>query len=263
MNPSLSSFLPVPPSSRRHWLQSTLASGAGLSTAAALGLLQACGGSEAHAGPVFSEQTGFPAFFEQAPVLRMRDPLAEFLGAAEGGLMTYRYVDAVRLAGHSCPTVAGAYLMVLQGLRALYGAELPERGGVEVSMRDGREDGVTGVVAAMATLLTGAASEGGFPGMGAARRFSRKQLLRYQVGMSGVLALRRRDTGQAVQARINHDLVPWTEEMKALMPKAIGQQATPAELQRFAYLWQERVRQMLIDHADDPQLVQVEPWAAA
>ena len=61
---------------------------------------------------------GFPVYFEQAPTIMVRDPLAEFLGAAEHGLMTYRYVDAVRLAGHSCPTVAGAYLMVCRGLKA-------------------------------------------------------------------------------------------------------------------------------------------------
>lgn len=33
----------------------------------------------------------------------MYDPLAEFLGAAEGGLIEYGYADAVKLAGHSCP----------------------------------------------------------------------------------------------------------------------------------------------------------------
>jgi len=34
----------------------------------------------------------------------LRDPLAELLGAAEGGIVEYRYADAVKLAGHSCPT---------------------------------------------------------------------------------------------------------------------------------------------------------------
>lgn len=264
MNLSLS--LPAAPDKlgRRGWLQSALGSGAGLSAMAALGLLQACGGSDAHAGPVFSNATGFPAFFDQAPVLRMHDALAQFLGAAEGGFIEYRYVDAVRLAGHSCPTVAGSYLMVLKGLAALHGADTPERGGIEVFMRDGPEEGVTGVIAAVTTLLTGAASAGGFPGMGAARRFGRKNLLRYQTdGLSGVLALRRRDTGQAVQVGIDHELIPWTDEMKALMPKAIGGQATPEELQRFAWLWQERVKQMLVEHADDPKLVQVNLWSPA
>ena len=34
-------------------------------------------------------KNGVPTFFEQAPTICLRDPLAAFLGAAEGGLMTY------------------------------------------------------------------------------------------------------------------------------------------------------------------------------
>ena len=51
----------------------------------------------------------YPAFFDAVPHLRLRDPLAEFLGAIEDGVVEYTYVDAVKLAGHSCPTVASAY----------------------------------------------------------------------------------------------------------------------------------------------------------
>ena len=53
--------------------------------------------------------TTFPAFFEQVPGITVHDPLADLLGAAQGGLVHYGYADAVRLAGHSCPTVASAY----------------------------------------------------------------------------------------------------------------------------------------------------------
>ena len=50
----------------------------------------------------------YPAFFDEVPSISLYDPLAEFLGAAEDGILQYGYVDAVRLAGHSCPTVASA-----------------------------------------------------------------------------------------------------------------------------------------------------------
>ena len=60
-----------------------------------------------------------PDFFNQAPKITLRDPLAQFLGATPDGLLTYAYEDAVKLCGHSCPTVAGAYLMVLKGVQAL------------------------------------------------------------------------------------------------------------------------------------------------
>lgn len=83
-------------------------------------------------------QEHFPSFFNQAPTITVQDALAEFLGAAENGILTYRYADAVRLCGHSCPTVAGAYLMVIKGLKALYGEELPERGGIEAFMQGAR-----------------------------------------------------------------------------------------------------------------------------
>ena len=54
-----------------------------------------------------------PDFYELAPVVQTRDPFAEMLGAARDGLLEYSYADAVRLAGHSCPTVAGAFLVVV------------------------------------------------------------------------------------------------------------------------------------------------------
>ena len=158
---------------------------------------------------------GFPVYFEQAPTIMVRDLLAEFLGAAEHGLMTYRYVDAVRLAGHSCPTVAGAYLMVCRGLKALYGDDVPERGGIEVRMRDGRDEGTTGVVASVATLLTGAAAEQGFGGIGMNRRFARRDLLAFNGNIDGTLALRRRDTGATAEIDYHAQRVPFAPQANA------------------------------------------------
>lgn len=202
----------------------------------------------------------YPTFFADAPRLVLRDPLAEFLGAAAGGVIEYGYLDAVRLAGHSCPTVAGAYLMVLHGLRALYGQALPERGGVDVVMQGVRDAGTTGVMASVAQLLTGAAPETGFHGIGPGARFARNDLLHFGGAIDGVLALRRRDSGAGVQLQLDASIVPWDAEMQALLPKAITGRAQVAELTRFGQLWQERVRRMLIEHADDPRLVQLSDW---
>ena len=104
-----------------------------------------------------------PDFFNQAPKITLRDPLAQFLGATPDGMLTYAYEDAVKLCGHSCPTVAGAYLMVLKGVQALYPNEIPERGNIEVAMRGGRSEGTVGVTASVAQLITGAAPETGRP----------------------------------------------------------------------------------------------------
>ena len=177
------------------------------------------------------------------------------------GVITYRYVDAVQLAGHSCPTVAGAYLMVLKGLARLYAdGQLPERGGIEVMMAEGREDGATGVIAAVATLLTGAAPETGFAGIGPLHRFGRRHLLRFDVPMQGVLALRRMDDGQAVQVALDAGVAPFGDDMRAVMPRAVSGTANAQELARFAELWQARVKTMLVDEVDNPQLAQVMPF---
>jgi len=51
------------------------------------------------------------ALFDQAPSIVMVDALAQTLGATPDGVLEYRYLDAVKPAGHSCPTVADAWLM--------------------------------------------------------------------------------------------------------------------------------------------------------
>ena len=201
----------------------------------------------------------FPEFFDRAPQLLMRDPLAQFLGATPDGVMAYRYQDAVKLAGHSCPTVAGAYLMVVKGLSALYGGDIPERGGIEVLMRDGRDEGTTGVIANVAMLLTGAAPETGFAGVGPMRLFGRRDLLAFGSGDTrGEMLLRRRDTGAAVAVSYNPSIAPWPAEMQTLMPLAVSGRADDTQLKRFGEIWQERVEAVLTKLADDPRLVVVE-----
>lgn len=202
----------------------------------------------------------FPDFFNDVPVISLRDPLAVFLGASADGEIIYNYADVVKLAGHSCPTVAAAYLMVRKGLDHLYGDDIPERGGIEVHMRDGRETGTTGVTAAVATLLTGAAAETGFAGIGEHHRFGRRNLLSFDADIDGVLALRRCDTGQGVILDINIARVPASPEMRTLFPDAVAGRADDTEQKRFAALWQDRVARMLVDHADDPDLVSARAW---
>lgn len=202
-----------------------------------------------------------PAFFDSAPEIRMRDPLAAFLGSAGDGVMTYRYADAVRLAGHSCPVVAGAWLMVGAGLGWLYAEDLPERGGIEVHMRDAAGHGTTGVVASVATLVTGAAGEAGFGGIGPARLFARRGLLRFEAPIDGVMGLRRRDTGAGVVLDIDTGRIPHDPEIDALMPQAVQGTADAAARHRFGALWQDRIARMLAA-ADDPRLVHVYDWPA-
>ena len=83
-----------------------------------------------------------PAFFEAVPAIVVIDPLAETLGAAENGVIEYHYRDAVKLAGHSCPTVAGAWLMTRTALAHLYPDGVPQRGGMRVELRQAVDEGL-------------------------------------------------------------------------------------------------------------------------
>jgi hypothetical protein len=197
----------------------------------------------------------FPDFFADVPTISVVDPLAEVLGAAVSGRMDYHYADAVRLAGHSCPTVAGAWLMARRGLGALYPDGLPVRGQVRVELRDDLSSGTTGVVAAVLGLVIGAAGEGGFKGLGG--RFARNGLVTGGVAMAGEVRLTRLDTGAQVELTYQAQSVPPDPVMLPLMQRVTKGEADADERRVFAGLWQDRVRRLLIEHADDPAVVRL------
>lgn len=203
-----------------------------------------------------SPGASFPDFFAQAPVVVVRDDLAAFLGAADDGIIEYRYADAVRLAGHSCPTVATAFLMARAGLRQLFPAGLPARGEIRVACRAAKDAGVAGVMASVFTLLTGAAEEGGFRGLGP--RFGRRNLLSFAQPCAGEFRLARLDNHAAVDVWGHAERVASDPRLRELMPLCLGGEATAAQAQLFRDLWQARVRKLL-ELADDPELIVVAP----
>ena len=199
----------------------------------------------------------YPEFFAAVPRLTLHDPLAGLLGAADMGLIEYGYTDAVKLAGHSCPTVAGAYLMTLKALATLYPDGPPERGGIRAELKAAQADGTAGVIAAVVGLLTGAAGEGGFKGL--AGRFSRRDLLRFSAGINAELRFTRIDSGARVSVSYHPEIVPAPPELQERMPKLLAGAASDADKTEFGRLWQMRVKRILIDHFDDPELVLCQP----
>jgi hypothetical protein len=196
-----------------------------------------------------------PDFYDQVPPLVLFDPLAAMLGAAHQGLLEYRYADAVKLAGHSCPTVAGAWLMARCALGRLYPDGHPLRGGIRVELREAQAAGTTGVVGNVMGLITGAAGEGGFKGIGG--RLGRAGLLYYGVVLPGEVRFTRLDTSQSVTLDYHPQRVPPDAELPGLMSLVMAGEADAEMRQRFASLWQKRVRRILLEHADDPALVEV------
>lgn len=195
----------------------------------------------------------YPAFFDQAPVITVHDALAEFLGASSDGMIDYRYIDAVRLAGHSCPTVAGAYLLSRRALTMLYPDQIPERGMVQVRFSGAQDEGVTGVIASVVSLVTGAAGLGGFKGIG--HDFRRQNLLYFSCAIDGEVRFERLDNGASVKLAMHMGRVEAAPRTGTLLRRILEGLATPQERSEFAELWQDRVRRILIEHADDPELI--------
>jgi hypothetical protein len=200
--------------------------------------------------------THIPDFFADAPRITLHDPLAEFLGAAEGGIIEYSYADVVKLAGHSCPTVASAFLMARAGLAALYPDGIPERGAVRVDMPEPADEGVSGVIGSVIGMITGAAGAGGFHGIGG--RFDRRSLLAFGVPALSRPPRSRTDTGSAVSGSVRTERVPMDPRMRGLLQQCMTGAASREDEAQFRALWQDRVRRLLVDHQDDPQLVVVD-----
>jgi hypothetical protein len=160
--------------------------------------------------------------------LVVHDPLAEFLGASTDGRIEYRYVDAVRLAGHSCPTVAAAYWMTLKALVALYPDALPQRGAIRVDFREDHLSGVTGVIANVVSLLTGATRDSGFKGI--AGRFDRRNLLHFATEVSEEIRFTRTDTGDSVEVAARLQNVPFAPDTPILMRNAWRELPRPTRL---------------------------------
>lgn len=184
----------------------------------------------------------FPFWFKDVPTFETRDPLAEMLGSAERGLLLYHYADAVRLCGHSCPTVACAWLMATRGLQALWTDELPLRGGVRVAFAENRETGTAGVTAAVFALLSGAADQAGFKGLGG--RFDRR-LASFGASIPQSVRLTRIDTGAAVDVAADPATIPSAPALTELAGAVIGGTANALQRTEFSDLWQDRVRRIL------------------
>lgn len=173
----------------------------------------------------------------------MRDPLSEFLGVFEDGVLEFSYLDVIKSAGHSCPTVAGAYLMALVGLKSLYKESLPVRGEIAVSFPSELREGVTGVIASVMAQITGATQSSGFKGIKG--NFSRVGLMAFGEDFEADVKLTRMDTQESVLLTYDASVIPAQEHQTQLMQKLLQKSATEDEKTLFQEMWHTRVEQIL------------------
>lgn len=186
-------------------------------------------------------------FFEDVEKIVLKDPLGEFLGVDKPYIFSFE--DAVKLSGHACPTVAGAYLMTLKALKELYKDETPTRGEIIVELRDKKSLGTTGVLANVASLITGAKEEDGFKGLNG--KYARNNLLKYEAPIKGEMRFTRVDNGQSVEVSYDLSNVALSSFDPLLMQKGLQGTATKDELETFGRAWQQRVKEILLQYKDE------------
>jgi hypothetical protein len=193
----------------------------------------------------------YPKFFDEIEHIVLKDELSAFLGATEGGIIDISYLEIVKMAGHSCGVVSGAYLTALKGLNALFGEEgthgrasLPKRGEIKVELKGTLEDN-TGVTAQVLSNITGATTDTGFLGLPNGK-FNRRNLLFFGADIPGDVRFTRLDTGKTVDIKYMPEKVV---DPKGTLMTAIGPDATDESRRTFPTRWQEMVK-TIFDNAD-------------
>jgi len=177
-----------------------------------------------------------PDYYKNIESIVLFDELAMFLGVPEDGRYEIRYEEIVKMAGHSCATVAGAYLMAFEGLKALYKNETPRRGEIKVELRDKAEEGSVGVSATVFTNITGAAGNLGFAGING--KYVRRNLLSFNTNIDGFVRFSRLDNGKSVEVNYNPANVIHPGN---IMMSAIGPQATDETKRTFPDRWKAMI----------------------
>ncbi len=185
------------------------------------------------------ERMTVPSFFERIAPIVLQDSLADFLGTSKNGVIEITYLDTVKMAGHSCAVVAGAYISASKGLAALYKDELPRRGEIMVEIRNPATRDNAGVVGSVFANITGATTDFGFSGLPDGR-FNRRNLLFYNAFIDTDIRLTRLDTNQQVGINFHPEKAV---NPRVILMSAIGPGALPEDQKTFP----ERFQKMVAD----------------
>ena len=184
----------------------------------------------------------YPDFYDSVESIKVVDPLSKVLGAFENGEYEFTYTEIVKSAGHSCPTVAGAYMITQAALKALYPDSTPVRGGIRVAFEESLEDGVAGVISNVVSHITGATDKSGFKGLQG--QFARHSLMNFNADIDSSARFTRVDNNKSIDVTYNPQPIEANPKMFLLMKKMTQGQVDEAELKEFGILWQDRVKRI-------------------
>lgn len=194
--------------------------------------------------------TDWQVDYDVTPI-EIRDPVAEALRVLDpGDPFVVTYTDAVKEAGHSCPTAAGAYRITQLGLDALYPDEEPIRSEIEVRAAGPQDDAAYGVMGRIVSYVTGATEDDGFSGL-AGGYGGRRDLLRFDafdpVTPEPTFRFRRIDTGETVQVTYHVGDVPDGGPAIGNLQQILDGSASEQQREAFADAWHRRVQVVLGD----------------
>ncbi|ELY93647.1 MULTISPECIES: FmdE family protein [Natrialba] len=186
-----------------------------------------------------------------ADPIEIRDPVAEALGVlTPGDPFVVTYTDAVKEAGHSCPTASGAYRIVQLGLDALYPDDYPIRSEIEVQAAGSREDATYGVMSRIISYVTGATQDDGFSGLTGG--YGGRQGLLHFDGFEAAtpeptFQFRRTDTDETVEVTYHVSDVPDGGPAVGNLQTILAGSASDEQRKAFAEDWHRRVQAVLSD----------------
>jgi hypothetical protein len=152
------------------------------------------------------------AYITEVPPIMMSEPYFSIFGQSQEPI-PYYYEEAVRLAGHSCGAITGAWTITKKALEILYpDGEVPVRGQIAVEAPGAEDEWFVGVFGDVITFITGASPHTGFIGAEFAKAndvFLRQNKMVYSEKPTGQLPpmrewiFTRLDTGAKVGIKFN------------------------------------------------------------
>lgn len=200
------------------------------------------------------------AYINKVAPIMMTEPYFGIFGQTTGPV-PYTFSEAVKLSGHSCGAVAGAWIITKKALAVLYpNGAVPVRGQIAVQAPGAEDEWFVGVFGEVITFITGAAPHTGFIGseFGQANNlYVRQNKMVYSDKPTGQQppmrewVFTRLDTGVKVGVKFNLAVIqPLTTPARTEMGKKMAAgTATAEEAADFQKYWNARAT-FVLDNAD-------------